>query len=338
MKKACLYVNKVYQRNEIFSLSSTLNRDNCLKFFHELKQFFSNYNIDLHTQDLCSLEEAEYVIYSDIPKNISSIKYPEKSILLLFECEVVRPNNWDYKNHRLFKFIFSWNDNVIDNKKYFKFNFTGSDKILFKKFSEKNKLCTMIAGNKFIYHPQELYSKRIEAIKWFEKNQPNQFDFYGLGWEHHVFKFRSNIIAKIFNKISFLTKLLAKHWPQYRGSVKSKLEVLQNYKFSICYENAKDIKGYITEKIFDSMSAGCIPIYWGAPNISEYVPKDCYIDRTDFLSYEELFTYISEMTEEQYNNRLLAIEMYMTSDRYKLFEPKYNARIIVENVLHDSNR
>jgi hypothetical protein len=32
----------------------------------------------------------------------------------------------------------------------------------------------------------ELYSKRVEAIKWFEKNHPEDFDFYGIGWDRYV--------------------------------------------------------------------------------------------------------------------------------------------------------
>ena len=36
------------------------------------------------------------------------------------------------------------------------------------------------------------------------------------------------------------------------------------------------VKGYITEKIFDSFFAGVVPIYWGAENITDYVPKSLY--------------------------------------------------------------
>jgi hypothetical protein len=42
--------------------------------------------------------------------------------------------------------------------------------------------------------------------------------------------------------------------------VDSKKNTLEKYKFSICYENARDIPGYITEKIFDCFFAGCVPI------------------------------------------------------------------------------
>ena len=35
--------------------------------------------------------------------------------------------------------------------------------------------------------------------------------------------------------------------------------------FNICVENAS-VKGYVTEKIFEALEAGTIPIYWGDRN------------------------------------------------------------------------
>jgi hypothetical protein len=41
-----------------------------------------------------------------------------------------------------------------------------------------------------------------------------------------------------------------------------KQQYLQQYKFNICPENSV-AQGYVTEKIFDALRAGCIPIYYG---------------------------------------------------------------------------
>ena len=330
IKKACLFVHDVYQKNEIFNTTSPLNRDGCLDFFHELKKQFLEVKIDLQTQDMCSLDEAVFIIYNEIPKNLSSVKNSKNSVVLLFESELIRPENWNLKNHEYFKYIFTWNDNFIDNKKYFKFNFTHSSGTSFKKFSEKNKFCTLIAGNKAVRHPLELYSKRIEIIRWFEKFHPEQFEFYGMGWNSYTFNWP--IFSKILNRIKPLTKLLAKEWPLYRGPIKDKMLIMRDFKFSICYENAYGIPGYITEKIFDSMSAGCIPVYWGAPNITNFVPKECFVNRVDFSSNEELYEYLNNMSEAEYNSKLRSIEKYLASAQHKLFEPIFNAQIIVEKL------
>lgn len=48
----------------------------------------------------------------------------------------------------------------------------------------------------------------------------------------------------------------------------NKREYLKRYRFNLCPENS-DSEGYVTEKIFDAISAGCIPIYWGSQNNPE---------------------------------------------------------------------
>ncbi len=41
-----------------------------------------------------------------------------------------------------------------------------------------------------------------------------------------------------------------------------KIAYLRQYMFNVCPENASSY-GYTTEKLFESISAGCIPVYWG---------------------------------------------------------------------------
>ena len=43
---------------------------------------------------------------------------------------------------------------------------------------------------------------------------------------------------------------------------------LRQFNFNICPENS-NYKGYVTEKVFDSIASGCIPIYWGSDNQPE---------------------------------------------------------------------
>lgn len=48
----------------------------------------------------------------------------------------------------------------------------------------------------------------------------------------------------------------------------NKLEYLKQFKFNLCPENT-NFNGYVTEKIFDAIISGCIPIYWGSNNNPE---------------------------------------------------------------------
>ena len=50
------------------------------------------------------------------------------------------------------------------------------------------------------------------------------------------------------------------------GGEAKKVEFLRQYKFCIAYENAAS-PGYVTEKLFHAKAAGCVPIYWGAPDV-----------------------------------------------------------------------
>lgn len=43
---------------------------------------------------------------------------------------------------------------------------------------------------------------------------------------------------------------------------------ISEYKFNICPENS-NCAGYVTEKVFQAIDAGCIPIYWGSYNNPE---------------------------------------------------------------------
>lgn len=48
----------------------------------------------------------------------------------------------------------------------------------------------------------------------------------------------------------------------------NKMEYMRQFSFNICPENSNSY-GYVTEKLFQSIDAGCIPIYWGSYNMPE---------------------------------------------------------------------
>lgn len=48
----------------------------------------------------------------------------------------------------------------------------------------------------------------------------------------------------------------------------NKKEYLKNYRFNLCPENS-NYPGYVTEKIFEAISSGCVPIYCGSNNNPE---------------------------------------------------------------------
>ena len=311
MKTATIVTDSFYNKNRLFNLTDSIsNRDNCLYFFHALKHELATRNITIDTADIRPPESADYVFYSDMPNTLP--KTPKNTILLLLESELIKPQNWNISNHKRFEKIFTWHDEFVDNKTYFKLNF--SNKIFCDIPNKKTKFCTLISGHKQCHHKLELYSKRIEAIRWFETHHPKQFDLYGIGWEKGEKKFRW------FNK----------KFKSYRGPIASKHQILQHYKFAICYENARDIPGYITEKIMDCFFVGTVPIYWGAPNITDSIPASCFIDKRNFESYNALYNYLNTMTDDTYQTYQREIRKFLNSSAVAPFDANHVAKQIAD--------
>ncbi|XP_060168241.1 glycoprotein 3-alpha-L-fucosyltransferase A-like [Lycium barbarum] len=61
-----------------------------------------------------------------------------------------------------------------------------------------------------------------------------------------------------------------------------KVEALKRYKFSLAFENSNE-EDYVTEKFFQSLVAGSIPVVVGAPNIQDFAPSP-----TSLLHIKEL--------------------------------------------------
>ena len=74
----------------------------------------------------------------------------------------------------------------------------------------------------------------------------------------------------------------------------TKLETMRTYKFTVAFENAI-AKDYVTEKFYDPLVAGSVPIYLGAPNIEDFAPGDhCFINAAKWRP-EALAEYLIEL-------------------------------------------
>lgn len=229
----------------------------------------------------------------------------EKMVLFMWEPPNVLHKM--YKATDLFCRVYTWDDDLVDNVRFFKFYYPVLRPMLEERVPfEQKKLCTLIARNLKCQRKNSLYKEREAAIAFFEKRDPD-FAFYGYGWD-------------------------PAQWKSYRGAVEDKLATLKQYRFSICYENSRDLAGYVTEKIFDCFAAGNVPIYLGARNIEAYVPADCFLDRRKFASLEALYWKIRSMTEAEYNGYLDRIQAYLKSDQAQAFAPASFAKVFAEAV------
>jgi hypothetical protein len=75
------------------------------------------------------------------------------------------------------------------------------------------------------------------------------------------------------------------------ANASGKIEHGKQYKFAIAFEN-KQYPGYVTEKICDAYKSGCIPIYWGTPDIIKDFNPSTFINANDFSDFDALIDHI----------------------------------------------
>lgn len=114
-----------------------------------------------------------------------------------------------------------------------------------------------------------------------------------------------------------------------------KMEYLKQFCFNICPENT-NAWGYVTEKVFQAISSGCIPVYWGSCNRPEpdVLNKDAIVfwkpgeDNRESLSLIEDLTNNPKMMKEFLSQpRLLPTAEEYISDHLSEVESKISSLI-----------
>ena len=251
--------------------------------------------IELFTPD--QHDEGDLLILVDRPTVIKA-KAP-RTIAVLYEPEVVLPNNYDKEFLDSCEKVFTWDDRLVDDKKFIKSNFTTNlqDATMptLEQYHTRKLLC-MMNTYKQSSHPLSMYHKRVEAIRFFNQ-YPNDFDLWGRFWQAAT----------------------------HKGVTNNKLKTLANYRFCLAYENCHTAYGYISEKMMDCFMVGVVPVYLGAPNVREHIPPECFVDVNDFHTYEELYEYLVDMPSYEYMNYVNAIRKFIYSSESEQF---YNAHFV----------
>lgn len=136
------------------------------------------------------------------------------------------------------------------------------------------------------YASTQLHDQRLAAISHFGRG--GKLDLYGGGWGS-----LKNLPLRWQNELSTTVFSLSP------APCIDKLATIASYKFALCFENI-EFPGYVTEKMIDCLVAGVVPIYWGAPDIRDFVPEDCFIDARKFESLDDLESYLEEISETEW--------------------------------------
>lgn len=159
-------------------------------------------------------------------------------------------------------------------------------------------------------------TKRLESIEFFGNLE--KLDLYGGGWNK-----KKDIPALNWKKLKPILKSI------YKGKCDNKIEVISKYKFAIAFENIA-YPGYITEKITDCFAAGVIPIYLGAPDIEDFIPKNCFIDVRDFENFDELDNYLKNIDEKEAMDIIRNGREFLYSEEGQKYKMQSFAKTIVD--------
>jgi hypothetical protein len=123
-----------------------------------------------------------------------------------------------------------------------------------------------------------------------------------IGRNHYVSELMRHLPVHSYGKC-----LNNRPWPEDQGDRDSKHRLLADYKFTLAFENSRS-PDYITEKFFDGLLVGSVPVFMGSSNVADYAPGEhSYIDSADFRGPRQLAEYLRRLCNDHQ-----AYEAYLT--------------------------
>jgi hypothetical protein len=321
--------------SEIFLQNRIFNHEYAAKFpgaesMSELAKLAKNENIDIVTSDIAlsyinkrywQPNEVNLIMEADNLQGLELIKLGCKpKILLCFESPIFA---WPFYD-KLEQFAPKFEHRILFRGAFEKFHtnygfnhpvrfpiFHRNTKFIVKPWEERKNI-VLVAANKHWKKPDfPLSFKPGKYLKWWRKlNSPTLKDAI-----HNELQGKRLQIIEFFaaqNKIDIFGRewqnlsKLPSQWQKRLDSVirrlnpqpcEDKIETMSNYKFAVCFENVA-YPGYVTEKIIDAIVSGVIPLYLGAPDITDFVPQEAFIDIRNFNSSQQLNEYLENLNEE----------------------------------------
>ena len=111
------------------------------------------------------------------------------------------------------------------------------------------------------------------------------------------------------------------------GPLKDKLTFVSESKFTFAYEN-RAAKGYITEKLFQPLIAGSVPLYWGCPEVAQDFNPQCFIHARDFKTDKALRAYVEEVDQnDELYAQFFGHSIFAQPDQLEQYHDRLKARL-----------
>ena len=176
----------------------------------------------------------------------------------------------------------------------------------------------MIAGNKVSPTSNANYRLRRKLAR---QLKPAEIDLFGDMWQfnlitriHHRVAIGLNSIKNgFFPNVLELYGGLFTNYLTALGVIENKHALLQKYKFALVVENSSE---YCSEKLFDALINGTIPVYVGPQNSDVNLPDNLFYWTKG--SVLEIKNFINRISMEEISFRLKCIESFISSSSFKL--------------------
>lgn len=209
---------------------------------------------------------------------------PERSVLIRNEPTVVSPENRDQIVGKEYALIIDMGrpKSISNNSLPWPQHWPQGALESVSADNRQNRI-VLINANKISFLPGELYSLRRASLSKFDS-----IDLFGHGWNMDFLEKLKHYISNLWITLKSGQRprfsggrYYFRNISNWKGSPPDKREIGAKYKYALVIENSKE---FITEKFFDALFSGCVPIYVG-PNLEEFeIPNNLYVQAESNLN------------------------------------------------------
>lgn len=304
-----------HRGDRLFDCSASAgNRDLVREPFAAARRWLADRDVQLATLDtLADLERCDLVVFHVRDRAVLDRclgrGIVERTAYLAWEPPAVTSWHTPDGLRRLsgwFARILTWDTSLVDGDAFLELRYphaVGEVEPSPLAFDERGLLVNL-SGDKSSRHPQELYGTRREVIRHFEATEPT-FELWGPGWNP------------------------SEH-PRWKGVAPSKREVYHRFRFALCLENLDGAPGYLTEKLFDCLKWGIVPVYRGDPQVASLLPPEAWVDHQAFQDPALLHAHLAEWTSSRHAKALEAGRAFLESDRSRPWSGESFGKALLE--------
>jgi hypothetical protein len=324
------------RHNLPFTPGAGPNGGNFFLPWRQLKDRFARAGVELNTPDLNADVRVAFELHLNAQRHVDPAV---PSYAFLYEDAMVRPLNADLGALARYRKVFTWNEELVRRPGMVRLDYPNDLTLRpMPGWTERELHCVLIASNKALLRPdaRSLHGARVATIRAFEAAAPDRFELYGPGWDIPAVRpGHGGRIEKRINEWMRRAWPKRRPFPSYRGKVHAKRDVLDRARFCIAYENSRGSPGYLTEKIFDCFTSGCVPVYIGAPGWKQVIPAECCIDGDAFERPQDIVAYLDQVTPTQFAAYQRAMRDFLSQPSTQRFGNEHFCRVLVDEILAD---